>query len=278
MRLTVQTDLSGTITRQELANMWSQASIPPITQADLDPAFLDIFVGSNFSDQGASLPNPDPGAMFWHGGHGLMFCFHDSLDVCDTGEKTGVSLWLAVGPDSFETACIAAEPLPAGAVVEPFYDRWVKVFRPDAGNFAGDTNAPTPLGVVQSGIPDEYVPQTEYGSTAESGAWVRVAIDGLARVWHPAPDRLEGNPSSAVSPGQMEIKVVENQFNYVGCPPSDSGFLGAVIGNGNSETTAGPYTVGVSWHNVTVASGHTAIYPWVHWQGHGCTRYRPDLQ
>lgn len=271
MKLTVQTDLTGTITRQELADMWADASIPPIQDADLDPSFRSVFVGTNFSDVSVSLPNPEPGKLFWHQQHGMMYVFTDELDVLDGGtDSTGVSLWLCIGPDSFETACLAAEPIPAGAVVEPWYDRWVKIFQPDAGAFAGVTNAPTPLGINQSGIPEDYEPQIQYGSTAASGTWIRVVIDGYGRIWTPVGH-------SGVSENKMRINVHSTQFNYVGCPPSSSAFIGAGIGNGNGATAAGPYTIGLTIHNVTVPSGYTAAYPFVAWRGHGCERYRPDV-
>lgn len=277
MKLTVTTDLSGTITRQTLADMWSNASIPPIATSDLDPAFQPVFVGTNFSDASASLPNPNPGHLFWHQQHGLMYVFTDMLDVLDTSDATGVSLWLAIGPDSFETACIAAEPIPAGAVVEPYYDRWVKVFRPDAGNFAGETLGPAPLGVNQSGILDDYDPQLAYGTTAESGAWIRVGIDGYVRIWHPAAQRVGGDPASGVSEAALRITVGTTQINNVGCPPDGSPYLGAGIGNNNNATAAGPYTIGQTIHNVTVPSGYTAAYPFINWQGWGCVRFRNDV-
>ncbi len=279
MRLTVQTDLTGVITRQELADMWSQASIPPIEKTDLDPAFANIFVGTNFSDVGASVPNPQPGQLFWHQQQAIMYVYTDSLDVMDNGDKTGVSLWLAVGPDSFETACLTAEPVPAGAVVEPAWDRYVKVFNPDGAQFGANplANAPAPLGINQSGINDDYDPRLEYDTTAESGTWIRVCIDGYGRFWHPHAELLGGDPDSAISAGRFEIDIVTTQFNYVGCPPGDSAYRGAGIGNGNGATAAGPYTVGKTMHNVTIPSGYTATYPFMSWEGYGCVRFRSDV-
>ena len=259
--------------------MWSQAVIPPIKNSDLDPAFSDIFRSSSFSDVSASLPNPNPGKLFFNQTSKIMYVWTDSLDVCDTGDKTGVSLWLAVGPDSFETACLAAEPIPAGAVVEPFYDRWVKVFNPNGANFgnSGVTNTPAPLGVNQTGILDEYTERSSYDDTAASGTWIRVVIDGYGRFWHPAADRVDTDPASGVSENYMRINVHSNQANYVGCPASPSKFLGAGIGNGNGATAAGPYTVGLTIHNVTIGSGYTAAYPYMSWRGWGCERFRTDI-
>jgi hypothetical protein len=273
MNLTVVTDLSGTITRQQLVDMWSNATIPPVQDSDLDPAFAPIFVGSGWSDVGASVPNPEAGQLFWNQSAGMMYVFTDHMDVLDGGtDNTAISLWLGIGPDTFECACLAAEPIPAGAVVEPYYDRWVKIFRPDAGDFAGVSEAPAPLGINQSGIPNEYDPVIAYGDTAASGTWIRVCIDGYGRIWHP-------RAVSGVSETVFSINVITTQFNYVGCPPASTAgpYLGAGIGNGNGATDAGPYTVGLTIHNVTVPSGYTAAYPYVSWRGWGCERFRPDL-
>jgi hypothetical protein len=274
MRLTVITDLSGTITRQDLNNMWSQATIPPLKSSDLDPSFTDIFRASSFSDVSVSLPNPDPGKLFFNQTSKIMYVWTDALDVNDTGDKTGVSLWLAVGPDSFETACLTAEPVPAGAFVEPHYDRWVKIFNPNGGQFVtGATEAPVPLGANQSGIFSEYTERLSYDDTAASGTWIRVGIDGYVRFWHPAADRVDTDPASGVSENFLRINVHTNQANYVGAPASPSKFLGAGIGNGNGATAAGPYTVGLTIHNVTVGSGYTASYPFMAWRGWGCERF-----
>ena len=85
-------------------------------------------------------------------------------------DSTGVSLWLASGPDRFDVPCIAAEPIPAGAMLDLWYDKWVSL--------------PTephqrPLGFNQSGIDNMEDMNDATQDTAVSGSWIRVAVDGI---------------------------------------------------------------------------------------------------
>lgn len=268
-RLSVTTDLTGDITRQDLVDMWSDSSIAAIQLADLSPSFQDVVVGSGFSDAPTSLP---PGKLFYHKADQLMYVWTDALDVLDNGENTGVSLFLALGPDRFDTACLAAEPIPAGAVVEPLVDRWVRVFRPSQRQFT--ESLPVPIGINQSGIPDSYEKGEggwDEGTTAESGAWIRVAIDGIARALYFKPDTNVSESQFIVSNGAGIIP------NYVGVMDGDDDrTAGSVGGRGNTATGAGSWTIGLTLHAITVDSGYSLAYFYTKWLGPGLHWYDPD--
>jgi hypothetical protein len=268
-KLTVTTDLSGTIDRQDLANMWSQGALDSINTDDLSPAFTQVVIGSGFSDAPVSTT---PGKLFYHKANQSMYVFTDALDVLDNGEPTGVSLWLAIGPDIFETACLAAEPIPAGAVVEPLVDRWVQVFRPKVRQFS--ESLPTPIGINQSHIPNSYEKAEDgwaEGETTASGAWFRVGIDGILR-------GLYLKPEAGVSEGQFIVNNAGAVIpNYVGVMSGeDVRTAGSLGGRGNTATGAGAWTVGMTMHAVTVDSGYSLAYFYTKWLGTGVHWLDPD--
>jgi hypothetical protein len=170
--LTIIKDLSSfPIDRQDLYDMWSTAALGAITEDELVDGFLSTANATTYSDIPSS---PEPGAMAWVHEEQLMYQFHDVVD------DTGVSLWLAVGPDAFETACLLAAPAFPGALVEPWYDRWVKPTS-FTDSVLGDGVAFKAIGAVQSGVP--YPLNHRAPDTLASGTWVRVGIDGLITGW-----------------------------------------------------------------------------------------------
>lgn len=153
------------------------SNLTTIGLSDLASDVLSIRIGTNFSDAPSS---PDPGQLYWHRMDSLMYCYHDQVD------DTGVSLWLAIGPDRFETACLASEPIPAGAVVQPVVDRWVARHSNSAASndWLRDGTHMCVVGLNQSTLqePVYYGGNVAYPTTA-SGTWFRCAIDGIAYGW-----------------------------------------------------------------------------------------------
>jgi hypothetical protein len=245
-RLTVQTDLSGTVTRQTLFDAWEDANITAITEEDFGDDALSIKIGSSFSDAPAA---PIPGAGFWNQGQQLFFVYTDVL------EDTAVSLWLAVGPDAFECACLAAEPIPAGAVVEPFYDRWVKVGAPSEPQNA-DIGRNAYMGINQSGIPEDSV-YTE-GDTAASGTWIRVGIDGFLKAWFPKED-------TNVSDGEFGSRITGQTTSWQGV--LDGGRFRGGLGQPNISDLICDNQVALSIWMATTPSGESLNYARVKWLG-----------
>ncbi len=172
----VLADLSTTpLTRQDLYDAWSTATVSALTASDLASDFLSITVASSFSDAPAV---PGPGQCMWVADEQTMFCYHDEID------DTGVSLWLAVGPDVFETAVLLSEPAWPGSLIEPYFDRWVRpVQYTDSVLSDGVTNRM--IGNVHSGVP--YPLNSRTPETLASGTWVRGGIDGFLFGWIPNP-------------------------------------------------------------------------------------------
>lgn len=256
--LQIQETITDTVTRQTLYNAWATATMGKVTETDLSPEIEDILMATNFS----GVTEPRPGRAFYHQADQILYIFHDAIDVMDSGGSTGVSLWLAVGPDRFETACLAAEPIPAGAVVEPTLDRWCRVCRPEGYNPIGDTNTPIPIGINQSGLPDEGPWVQGAGITTPSGSWFRCAIDGFMRAWFPSPSMQSG-----ASETTFQV-LTTNQHNWLGILPGTwDDVAGGVGGRSGDRTLAGAYTIGHALHHVTVASGYTAGYHLIRWTG-----------
>jgi len=166
------------VTRQDLFDMWVTSVLAEgIDEGDLADDVTPISLGTDFSDA-PSGTDLKPGNLFWHQADNLLFCYFDEVN------DTGVSLWLAVGPDRFDVPCLTKEPIPSASPVELDYDRIVGV----------PTEATqVPLGFNQSGIQNgvtindpvlrvnsEGSTVTEFGGdTAASGTWIRVAIEGI---------------------------------------------------------------------------------------------------
>lgn len=257
--LNVLTDLTGTVTRQELYDMWADASISKIPASELADTLQDVVLASSLSDVPAS---PNPGEMVWVQNEQRMYVYHDVMDVMDRGEGTTVSLWLSIGPDRFDCACLAGEDIPAGAVVEPFYDRVVKICRPDH-NTKGDSNTPIPIGINQSGLPIHYVQDGTVGETAPEGTWIRVAIDGIMRVLHYKPD-------TNVSESEFIVANQNAGNNWVGILEGSTGasrYAGGVGGRNNSNKRAEAWTCGHTLHSWTVSSGYSLAYFDLWWSG-----------
>ncbi len=170
--------------------MWSDAALGTIDKTDMAPGIFTTDRGSHLTE---ATSTPNPGHGFYAQAEELLYIFHD--EVADTG----VSLWLAVGPDRFDVACCAAEPIPAGAVVEPVVDRYVRVAT-EASNHAGLTA----IGLNQAGI--DFDAQNTF-DTAASGAWIPVCIDGVAWCYVAPGDILTKDRLFRVSstqPGSVE--------------------------------------------------------------------------
>ena len=158
------------VDRQDLYNHWATAVLSSIERSELASGVFTLDIGTTLSDATSS---PEPGHHFWSRLEGLMFVFHDEVD------GTGVSLWLAIGPDRFDVAAILSEPTGGGAVVRPVYDRWVQIFSGSSGAAWNTDPIGTHAGAISlsgfSGGSD-----TDAG-TAASGTWAPISIDGI--VW-----------------------------------------------------------------------------------------------
>jgi len=179
------------VTRQDLFDMWSAASFSGVTVDDFAEGFMPVVLASSFSDAPSS---PQPGQPMWHMSENLMFVWHDEL------EGTGVSLWLAIGPDRFDTAMLTKTAVACGEAVELVGPgRTVQAIEM---NEAGRNELPQLCGFNQSGInaPNELVGGQEpvealvnesgetywMGETAATDSWIAVGTDGIMYMGSPS--------------------------------------------------------------------------------------------
>lgn len=231
------TDLSvEPVTRQSLFDVWGNAALGTLSESDLAPESKPIVAQD-------SPPTEAPGRLWWNTLEHLMYVYTDELD------GTGVSLWLAVGPDRFDTACLAAEPIPPGAIVEAWYDRKVKVINISDAKVLGASDGvladgiPRPIGCNQSGI--KFPLNTATSVTTASDAWCAVGIDGLVYA--------QTAPNSGVSANWY----VPANLEWLWADPRNPG---SFIKSKNFLPVDFPYTIGMSI-SAQAAGMHAASQP-----------------
>lgn len=174
MQLTPGTTINrgDTVTRQTLYNLLYNASGGTVEQSDLGSTVLDIMCQSE-------PPTAKAGRLWWDQTDQLMKLYVDVLD------DTGVSCWISIGPDRWDMPMLTTEPIPFGAAVQLVGDgRKVKL--PPAGSAIlalGRGLAPWESAKVVGF--NNNGPRLEH-ATADSGAWISVATDGLVWCWYPA--------------------------------------------------------------------------------------------
>lgn len=158
------------IDRQDLYNMFANATLGTIGADEVVDGLFAFDVGTDIT---AATSSPEPGHLFYAKNERVMYCYHDEVD------DTGVSLWLAIGPDRFDIAMLADSPVPAGAVVQYKYDRWVGVSTGASAHIANQRA----IGTCAAGMGgDWFTNGVSYDLTTQaSGTWIPVSIDGI--VW-----------------------------------------------------------------------------------------------
>lgn len=254
-------DFTQPVTRQDLFDMWATASFSNISTDDFAEGFSPTIIGSSFSDAPSS---PIPGQMWWHQTDNLMFCYHDEID------GTGVSLWLAVGPDRFETAMLLKGNAGCGTALElTGPGRVCQIF--DSSGAATDKRhmVPVVVGFNQSHInspldpgSDESVPgdwiyfndsgedsgSTYFmGETAVSGEWIRVAIDGIMYM--------------ASAPGSAITQNLDTWTNGPGAVCTSLVFPGTIHDVNDSESPFNNWVGHMCFYNMREGS-LTRTEPW----------------
>jgi hypothetical protein len=154
MNLTSTKTWAHKITHTDLTNMWTTATVSDPGKTDLSDEFLELLVGSTVTDPGA------PGRVWFDQKEQVLRCYHENLD------STTVSLWLKMGPDTWEDGFLAEEPIPPRALLEfsTLGDRWVKRHGTEL-------------------YPARYVAVSALDATAESGTWLQGVVHGFCNLW-----------------------------------------------------------------------------------------------
>jgi hypothetical protein len=166
------------VSRQTIYDLVRLAVIGTVQQSDM--------AGNTLTIVSQSLPpsTPGPGTLWWDMTSQLAKVWTDMLD------GTTVSLWLAIGPDRFDTAVLATEPIPFGAACEAAYGGVRTVKLPPhpttvnaLGYTAGRFENMRVIGFNQSTL--HGAGGTLTVPTAQSGAWLALGIAGIVRIWSP---------------------------------------------------------------------------------------------
>src|SRR5262245_12236792 len=162
------------VTRQTIYDLVRLAGLGTVQQSDLNEGVLTV-VSQTLP------PTPSPGMLWWNQYEQLMMVYTDMLD------NTGVSCWLSIGPDRFDVALYAEEPIPYGAAVVPGRTGGLRAVR----------LPPHPREYVATGVTvsrfmsmqviglNQQLGGTMTVATTASGTWFRCATLGLARGWAP---------------------------------------------------------------------------------------------
>lgn len=167
------------VTRQTIYDLVRLASIGTVQESDLDAGVLTIV--------SQSLPPTAilPGMLWWNQTEQLMMVYTDMID------NTGCSVWLSIGPDRFDVAMYAEEPIPFGAAVVPGRTGGIRAVRlpPHPSEYvATGATVSRFMSLQVLGLNQE----TRHGQggtfsapTTASGSWFRCATLGIARGWAP---------------------------------------------------------------------------------------------
>lgn len=162
------------VTRQTIYDLVRLAAIGTVQASDLDASVITILAQSN-------APTPQPGLVWYDQTQQLQKVWTDVID------GTSCSLWLAFGPDRFDTAFYATEPIPFGAAVVPApgFVRGIALPRHPTvinalGYTAGRFENFRVIGFAQNGQHG-----TTTNATTPSGAWCAVGTAGIVTAWAP---------------------------------------------------------------------------------------------
>jgi len=209
MRLTPGTtiDTGDIVTRQTIFDLVALAAI--------DGVVVDTDLSVDTTQNVASTNPPSiigPGTMWWDKAEQVQKVWHDEID------NTGVSLWLAMGPDHYEVEAIASEPIPFGAACILDLEagnKWVKL--PPSGSDLvglGHTAARVePLKVVGFNNTGQQMSPV----TADSGGFFSMAIAGFVWAWFPF-NRSDGGTWLAAgrSPNDVNTLISGIRFDTSG--------------------------------------------------------------
>lgn len=220
------------VSRQTIYDLLAHAGGGQVTSSDLSIDCLSVVTQSE-------PPTPYPGKLWFDQTDQLLKLYVDVLD------GTGVSLWLAIGPDRFDIPMLAGQPIPFGAAVQV------------AGNGRYTKLPPGPLelqamswqkGMWESwkviGFNNDGIAAN--ANTAASGTWFACAIDGICWIWHPVNKFVSG-VSWLASKGQANNwDGLISGISSISSPSGISDVAGGLVWSGFTAQQAKITGVGVA--------------------------------
>jgi hypothetical protein len=178
------------VTRQTIYNLVSNALGGTVNASDLDSSVITLATQSD-------APALAPGLVWFDQTDQVLKVFTDVID------GTGCSCWLAFGPDRFEIALLADEPIPFGAAVQLNGENRHAKLPPDPLALTAmtkafsDWEAAKVVGFNNTGHKSDH-------ATAASGTWFSCAVDGLVWAWYPCNVNNGGNYMSSLGDGGFD--------------------------------------------------------------------------
>jgi hypothetical protein len=225
------------VTRQTLYDLVANATIGGSVQASDLAADVKAI-----TSQSLAPSNPIPGLLWFDQTEQVLKVWTDCI------ENTACSVWLAVGPDAFDVALYATEPIPYGAAVVAALGAGGRAAalptNPGGQGAAGYTLTRFEnlrfMGVNQSVSPT-LGPCNH--NTAASGTWFASRIYGHAYGWAPGQRGASAN-HFGVGLGFGNALCFLSGASLLSNPSGVSNLLGAVCDCGSGW--AGAFT-GASW-------------------------------
>lgn len=216
MQLTpgVSIERGDVTTRQTLFDLVANATIGTVAESDLSAEYRSIQSQSD-------APTPSPGLVWYDQTDKLMKVFTDEID------NTGCSCWLAFGPDRFDVAVYASEPIPFGAAVQLTGDgRGVKL--PPSPTALGEMSYSLARWEVAHVIGFNNNGNSVDAPTAASGTWFSCAIEGFVWAWHPV-NKDTGGSGWLSTTGNPGFDCLASGGSGLTSPSGATDFRGALV-------------------------------------------------
>lgn len=186
LRAGVTISPGDTVTNQTLYDIVAGSTGASVVPADFGVGLLPIMVAST------PTSTPTAGQWWFDQTEQLLKGYADQVD------ETGVSLWLALGPDRFDEAFLANEALPPGALCRFDTTGVGRQVRRVAG-----WASPDGICVVAT------------NATIPAGTWFAGTIEGFVRAWFPfKPAASTDLGSQGEIPGQSVFPIAWNPGGF----------------------------------------------------------------
>lgn len=172
----VTIERTDTVSRQTIYDLVANAIGGTVGASDLTDEVV-VVVSQSEAPAGTELK---PGLVWWDQTEQLMKVYTDMID------GTGASVWLSVGPDRFDVAALATEPIPFGAAVMFAGENRKVKLPPDPITLENTGPSETRFEHCKViGFNNKTAFSTFTAQTADSGSWFPCAVQGICWAWYP---------------------------------------------------------------------------------------------
>lgn len=170
----VTIERTDTVSRQTIYDLVANAVGGTVQATDLSDEVKVVV------SQSEAPTTVSPGLVWWDQTEQLMKVYTDMID------GTACSVWLSVGPDRFDVAMLATEPIPFGAAVQFTGENRKVELPPDTITLENTGPSETRFEHCKVvGFQNMTAFSTLTAQTAASGSWFPCAVQGLCWAWYP---------------------------------------------------------------------------------------------